>query len=62
MPTRFCSVADEDAHLVAQLGVEIGQRLVEKQDLRLDDQRAGERHALLLAAGELARIAVLVGR
>ena len=45
------------AELLAQLGVEIGERLVEKEHLRLDDERAGERHALLLAAGELARVA-----
>ena len=46
-----------DPHALAQLGVEIGQRLVEQQDRRLDDQRAGERDALLLAAGQLVRIA-----
>ena len=40
------------------LGVERGQRLVEQQDLRLDGQRAGEGHALLLAAGQLVRVAV----
>ena len=51
-------VADEDPHLLAQLGVEIGERLVEQQDLRLDHQRAGQRDALLLAAGKLARIAL----
>ncbi len=45
------------AHALAQLGVEIGQRLVEQQDVGLDHQRAGERNALLLAAGQLARIA-----
>ena len=47
-----------EAHLLAQIGVEIGQRLVEQQRLRLDDQRAGQRHALLLAAGQLAGIAL----
>ncbi len=39
-----------EAHLLAQVGVEVGQRLVEQERLRLDDQRAGQRHALLLAA------------
>ena len=48
-------VADEDAHLLAQLGVEIGERLVEQQDARLDHERARQRDTLLLAAGELAR-------
>ncbi len=52
-------VADQPAHVVAQPGVEIGERLVEQQEPRLDDQRAGQRHALLLAAGKLARQAVL---
>ena len=46
-----------DAHVLAQLGVEIGQRLVEQQDFRLDHQAAGQRDALLLAAGELVGIA-----
>ena len=47
-----------EAHLLAQIGVEVGQRLVEQQRLGLDDQRAGERDALLLAAGQLAGIAL----
>ena len=47
-----------EAHLLAQIGVEIGQRLVEQQRLRLDDQRARQRDALLLAARQLAGIAV----
>ena len=47
------------AHALAQLGVEIGQRLVEQQDRRLDHQRARERDALLLAARELVGVAAL---
>ena len=46
------------AHAVAQLGVEIGERLVEQQELRLHHQRARERQPLLLAAGELGGVAV----
>jgi hypothetical protein len=42
-------------HLVAQLDVEIGKRLVEQQHGRFDHDRAGDGDALLLAAGELAR-------
>ena len=42
------------AHLHAQLRVEVRQRLVEQQHLRLDREGARERDALLLAAGELA--------
>ena len=47
------------AELRAQLGIDVGQRLVEQQHVRLPDQRAGDRHALLLAAGQLARVALL---
>ena len=46
------------AHLRAQLGVEIRERLVEQEDVGLADQRAGERDPLALAAGELRRPAV----
>ena len=45
-------------HVLAQLGVEVGQRLVHQADLGLRDQRAAECDALLLAAGELAGFAV----
>ena len=48
-------LADLDPHLLAQLGVEIGQRLVEQQHVRPDRKRARERDTLLLAAGKLAR-------
>src|SRR5229473_3192108 len=43
--------------LRAQLLVEGGERLVEQQHLRPLHQRAGERHALALAAGQLVRLA-----
>ena len=43
---------DLDAQPLAHLGVEVGQRLVEQQHARLDDERARQRDALLLAAGE----------
>ena len=43
------------AHAQAQVFVERGQRLVEQQHARIGDQRARQRHALLLAAGELGR-------
>src|SRR3546814_16819359 len=47
-------LADVLAHTPAQLGVEIGERLVAQQNRRLQHQRAGDRDALLLAAGEPA--------
>ena len=49
---------DLDLHVEAQVLVERRERLVEQQDARLDGERAGERDALLLAAGELLGIAV----
>ena len=58
VPTRALDLAQLDLHLLAQLGVEIGERLVEQQDARLDDQRAGQRDALLLAARHAPRKAV----
>ena len=51
---------DLDAHLHPQLGVEVGQRLVEQEDLRVAHDRPAHRDALALAARELARIAVEV--
>ncbi len=53
-------LADLDPHLLAQLGVQIGKRLVEQQHVRPDGERARERHALLLAARELTRQAAAV--
>jgi hypothetical protein len=46
------------AQLRAHLRVERPERLVEQQHARLDRERAGERHALALAAGELRGVAV----
>jgi hypothetical protein len=48
------------AHLYADLRVERGERLVHQQYLGLEDQGPGDGHALLLAAGELARVLLLV--
>ena len=46
-------------HLLAQLEVERAERLVEEEHLGPDDEGAGERDALALAAGELGRPARL---
>ena len=48
----------EELHLLPQLQVERTERLVEEENARPAHERAGERDALLLAAGELARLAV----
>ena len=49
--------AQPRAQLGADGGVERAERLVEQQHLRLDGERAGERHPLALAARELVRAA-----
>ena len=46
---------DLAAHLVAELGVEVGERLVEQEDPRVAHDGAADGDALALAAGELAR-------
>jgi hypothetical protein len=43
--------------VVAQLGVKIGQRLIQEEQLGAAHQRAADREALLLAAGQRVRLA-----
>ena len=50
--------AQPAAQLLAHLGIERAERLVEQQHARADGERARERDALALAAGKLRRIAV----
>ena len=50
--------ADDLEDLARELRVERGGRLVEEEHLRVERQRARDRDALLLAAGELARVGV----
>ena len=50
--------ADLAAHVVAQLGVQVGQRFVHQADRRFGNHGAAQRHALLLAAGQLRGLAV----
>src|SRR6185437_12325946 len=57
-PDSLLEALDLEPRRGAQLGVEVRQRLVEQQRGRLAHQRAGERDALTLAAGELARLAI----
>ena len=49
---------DLDAQFRAQLGVEVGQRLVEQEHVDVAHQRAADGDALALAAGELRRLAL----
>ena len=53
-------LADLLAHLAAQPGVEVAERLVEQQHRRLQHQGAGDGDALLLAARQLRRLALAV--
>ena len=46
---------EEIDDLAAGLAVEIAGRLIGEQEARARDERAGERHTLLLATGELCR-------
>ncbi len=55
---RVVQAADLRAHLLAQVGIQIGQRLVQQQHLGLDHDRPRQRHALLLPARQFRRIAV----
>ena len=49
-----------ELHVGAELLVERAERLVHQEDTRPEDERAGQCHALLLAARELARQPALV--
>ena len=51
---------DLGAHLVAELGVEVGQRLVHQEDLRVPDDGAADGDTLPLAAGQRLRLTVEV--
>ena len=48
MPTVY--LFDHRSHLYAKLGVQVAQRFVHQQHVRLDNQRTRQRHTLLLAA------------
>ena len=45
-------------HVAAELGIEVGERLVHQKDGGPSDDGAGKRHALTLATGKLARVAL----
>ena len=51
-------LGDLDAHLHAQRGVEVGQRLVEQEHLRLAHDGPADRDALALPARQLPRLPV----
>ena len=51
---------DLGAHLVTQLGVQIGQRLVHQEHRRVADNGAANGHTLPLAAGQRLGLAVQI--
>ena len=48
------AIGEFDAHGLAQLGIQVRQRLVQEQHVRARDQRASQRHTLLWPARQLS--------
>jgi hypothetical protein len=61
-PDLALDALELELHLLAELEIERAERLVEEQDARVVDERAGERDALLLATRELLRLPALATR
>ena len=59
VPGLIVDFAQPAAKLAANLGIQRAEGLVEQKQARLNGQRAGQRHALTLTAGELCRVATL---
>src|SRR5207248_7324694 len=57
-PEALLERAELPPQRLAQLRVEVRERLVEEEDLRLDDERARHGDALLLSARQLIRLPV----
>ena len=57
---RFQDAAHLVRQALAQVYIQVGERFVQQQQLRLGRQRACQRHALLLSAGQCVGV-VLVG-
>jgi hypothetical protein len=61
-PGLLMDAADLEPHLFSQVRIEVGEGFIEEQGVRLDHERAGQGHSLLLAARELMRVAPLISR
>ena len=57
-PERLLHMLELGPHVAAQLGVEIGQRLVHEKDRRSADDGTCQCDTLLLAAGQFPRVAI----
>ena len=53
---------DLGPHLAPQLGIEVGQRLVEEEHLRIAHDGAAHGYTLALAARKVAGVALQIGR
>ena len=60
-PQAALEAADLGTHREPQLGVQIGQRFVEQEQLRVPHDRAAHRDPLALPAGQLPRLAFQQG-
>ena len=58
-PYFFLERLELDLERFAELGVERSQRLIEQEDRGVQDERSGQRHALLLAARQLRGASLL---
>src|SRR4051812_41602760 len=56
--TRRLELVDQVPQLPPRLGIQSRRRFIEKEQVRIADDRAGEGQALLLAAGQLADASV----
>ena len=55
---RFGNVLDFKAHGFPQFGIEIGKRLIQKEEIRFSHQRTGQSDTLLLPTGKLVGQAI----
>ena len=58
LPQIFVQLPQHLQHDFGILGIQVSGGLVREKNLRLVDDRPGDRHALLLAAGKLRRLVV----
>ncbi|OQA30029.1 MAG: hypothetical protein BWY57_03102 [Betaproteobacteria bacterium ADurb.Bin341] len=54
----FAKTADFQTHIPAQFCIQVGQRFIQQQAPRLDCERSGQSHTLLLAPGKRIGLAV----
>ena len=50
---RGCNILNLESHGFTQFGIQVGKRLIQKQNFRFGNKRSGQGNALLLPAGKL---------